>query len=172
MREVAEDILNAHLDRASTSTPEVVKAIRAYNQRFSALKSIDDTLRLRADKEALSSMSVGHRLHKGLSPYGVAGMVALTAAEPKVAAATAASYLAAKSLPATARAVNDVLLVPLQLAAQKGATWATISQQAMQSGVPQSLARAIYARYASGGNVVPIQPTATDRKTSTSTGEK
>jgi SAM-dependent methyltransferase len=44
------------------------------------------------------------------------------------------------------RTVNDTILAPMELAARNGASWAQVSQMALENGLPQSVARALFAR--------------------------
>lgn len=163
LKGAAEDIWDQHLAKAATVVPDVVKDIRVYDGRVSSLLSMEKVLRQRAVKEVQEQVGAGKRIENAVQAVGWGAGSAYALEHPWQAGVAVAGMEAARLRKPIARYVNDNVLVPLQLAAERGAPWAVFAQQAAQSGIPQSVARTIYDR----ATQPKPNPTGTSRETST-----
>jgi hypothetical protein len=144
MQQVAVDLWQGHLDGVAVRHPELVATLRNYDNRYSALKAMETVL----DQRATAAKEAGWAQKAAKLSDVAAGSIgpALAFSHPLEAAAGVSGYLAMRQGPKAARAINDRVLVPLQLAAQSGKDWASFAKMAAEGGIPQSVARAVYNR--------------------------
>ena len=150
LKRVASEMWQDHLDKAAEKVPDTVKAIRAYDARYSALASMRKVFDERAVKESSGSMGTAATIGKAGEGIGTGIAGAYAVEHPWSALAGYASMQAAKRAPAAARFVNDKMLVPLQEALAQGGGkmgWATFSKLAAEKGLPQGLAKSVYDRF-------------------------
>ena len=148
MKAVASQVWHRHLDAAEELAPAAVAQIRQHDSRVSALLSMGKIFRQRDDKEAVGHLALPNAIgHAGMG-LGAGAAAFGMFHNPEAATAGAATMLAAKYAPRTARAFNDAVLVPLQEAAERGTSWGEFARMATEKGLPQSTARALYDRIA------------------------
>ena len=146
MAETAEDIWRGHLAKAQSQSPDVVRAIREYDGRVSSLLSMEKVLSQRATKEGEAHLGIGKKVENAMRPVGWGIGAAYALEHPGQAAMGVAAMEAARLRQPVGRYINDKLLVPLQVAAEQGSSLAELTQKAAQTGLPQSIARAVYER--------------------------
>jgi hypothetical protein len=145
------DILEERLDLAVTKggdpLKKVVSEIRDSDRQFSAWKRIDSALTDRAWKEEAQAVGLSGKLASGSQGQmdAAAAGLALAGQVPAAAGLVVQSRLRS-ALQSGGRTVNDTILAPMELAARNGASWAQVSQMALENGLPQSVARALFAR--------------------------
>lgn len=161
LAKIANGILEERLDlAASKGAGEAVKAIRESDRKTSALLNIDRALEDRERKELAQSVGLNKRMGSAIAHTAAPALALSGHVAP--AAAVAAQGTIKKMAGATAREINDRLLAPLQRAAEAGASWAEVSRMAAESGMPQSVARAVYERKQASAGIPAGYKTSTD----------
>ena len=153
LKNVATDLWHKHLDAAEKTAPAAVKSIREHDARISALLSMQKVFQQRSVGETTGAMGQAARLGKAAEGLGTGIAGAYAFEHPSAALTGYAAMQAAKLAPRTARAINDKMLVPLQEALQAGGGkmgWAQFVQLALEKGMPQSMARALYNTFQKG----------------------
>jgi hypothetical protein len=149
LKRVASEMWQDHLDQAAEKVPDVVKSVRGYDARYSALASMRKIFQQRAEKEAAGTTGLVPMIAKAGEGIGTGAAAAYAFEHPEAALTGYAAMQAAKLAPRTARALNDQVLVPLAEALQRGGgkmAWPEFAQLALEKGLPQGVAKALYDR--------------------------
>jgi len=145
LEDFAEDLWHNHMDKIAKQDPQLVRNIKEYDKRASGLIAIKDIMEQRARKDQEGLMGFAKRREGQIDALMTSGAGAgALLGHPGAAAVGYGAYQAAKRIPATASAINDKVLAPLQRAAMEGKSWAELVNQAAEVGVPQGIARAIW----------------------------
>ena len=141
-------IVNEYLD--SIGGPDVVKQIRANNEKMSGLLTIRNAMVAKSKKEVLESMGLSQVAEQQTRKLELgAALAAMASGHPAAAVAMAGRPYAQGAVKRGAEAANRYILDPLERTARAGAPGFAGAQQAAQlgrasiEGIPQVMGRTI-----------------------------
>lgn len=135
---------NLLADRAEKA-PEAVNRLRNDDATDRALVTMRKVFQNRVNAGEHPTPTVGH----GMDIPILGGLASLAGGHPGIAGLAGLAHVAKKYGDAPLHALNDVVLVPIMQAIDKGKPWGEILRIALERGFPQSIARAMYEKKAS-----------------------
>jgi hypothetical protein len=142
---ILEDRLDAAAAKGGKYVAKTVAEIRESDRQVSAWLGVKRALEDRNIKELAQNAGLSTRLgHAGSQNANSVGLALAAEGHPVAGATVAAKGVISRGANVAGRAINNRILVPLQEAAERGATLAELTRFALESGIPQGVVRALF----------------------------